>query len=1101
MSDTGGTDSSSEGPSIVDPVGFVGSGFDPGVWVLGEADPFGEVWVNVESGVVVGSLGGAVIDPSEIDGVVEIEEMPAGLFGSEDLADMERVEGGYRDVEFDPEMGAFVADEHVVGWTEDADSQVGWVEGVGYYHAGTGQWYSPGLEVVDRGMAEGGRYLPFDELHPRLQEQILADAGIDDAEAVDGAFFDPVTETLHSYDPEAWVYDGSTWVNLENGATADSPTTDRTGYYDPDDLETLQEQAEGESAAEAEPAREEAGTEPVDVTEDESEPDATVPEETQPLESEEIEAEPIAPEADNVEPTDAATDVATAVEGEPESVEIHEPEVEEASEDLPTAEIGEPEPLEAHEPDAGDESSPAVAVEPEPEVIVAPTETPIADIYDPGSEPEEPESLEERTAEAYEPQTGGPIGGGSPLVKDEPETMEGVEPDAVVAEPKPGAAASEPEPVSTTEPSAAQTTKPEPELGEAGGSSPADVTKPVPEPDVDVSPPPAYSSPPDLGSLHDEYEPDPSDDGLTAEEFTEAVNAAQDTESVDPSDEALSGETPGHDLPGWVPEPSPAPAGPTKPEPETRVTVSPPETVAPVPDLDGDHPMEHLLTPERRGTEDASDAPLPEDSESAMAQKPPEAPTVDFYEPESGSEPVAAPTEGFSTELHEPEPETETPAAGRMRGAPGVEVAPIDDEPEPEILEAPTDVPAVDIHEPEPEPVVVVAPTDVPVVDVYEPESTEGPAADEPGLKEPFEPSRAFTPPAVGESADQPEVVVAPTETPTVDIHESDAEPEVVVAPTDVPVVDVSEPESTEDSAADESGLKEPFEPSRAFTPPAVGESADQPEVVVAPTETPTAELYEPEPEPEVVVAPTETPAAEVYESEPDPLPEIAGVGRMREAPVMEPAPDEPESEPEVIVAPTETPTAELYEPESDPGSSAWKGLDVTEVGAATDRAFGEWTPVESSRSVPSDPVPVEVVSKEPIADSGEDDLGRPEVPVQDQTEISWDAVSELEVGEFEVEPVLVETLEIVAEPAEPEAIDVIGAGVQLPTTQGPPDVLRELPAIEIDVVAFEEPMEELGDDVSAMADMELEPLPLKDVEPLDLADVPDADGEDYLDE
>jgi hypothetical protein len=54
MSETNGTDLSTEGPSAVEAVGFVGSEFDPGVWVAGEVDGR-QVWVNVESGVVTGS--------------------------------------------------------------------------------------------------------------------------------------------------------------------------------------------------------------------------------------------------------------------------------------------------------------------------------------------------------------------------------------------------------------------------------------------------------------------------------------------------------------------------------------------------------------------------------------------------------------------------------------------------------------------------------------------------------------------------------------------------------------------------------------------------------------------------------------------------------------------------------------------------------------------------------------------------------------------------------------------------------------------------------------------------------------------------------------
>ena len=74
MTDT--SEASSSGPSPQQTVGFVGSEFDPGVWVVGEVAGR-EVWVNLESGVVAESLGGAVIDPSELHGRVRFVDEPA----------------------------------------------------------------------------------------------------------------------------------------------------------------------------------------------------------------------------------------------------------------------------------------------------------------------------------------------------------------------------------------------------------------------------------------------------------------------------------------------------------------------------------------------------------------------------------------------------------------------------------------------------------------------------------------------------------------------------------------------------------------------------------------------------------------------------------------------------------------------------------------------------------------------------------------------------------------------------------------------------------------------------------------------------------------
>jgi len=900
MSDIGGTEVASEGPSIVDAVGFGGSEFDPGVWAVGEADPFGQVWVNVESGVVVESLGGEVIDPSEIDGRVDIEYMPSAPVG----LDREWSDLGGRDLEFDPETGAFVGQGldggfEVVGWTADAADEVGWVGGVGFYHAGTGEWYDAGLNVVEGGLAEGGRYVPLSELSDEQRAHLLFEEGVRESEIsreVGELFFDPVTGTLHAYDPEAWAYDGSTWVNLENGATADSPTGDVTGEYDYEDLRTLQEQAAGEDAAEREPARDEVITEPEDAVDEEDELQSVDAGEPPPLEPEETASEP-----DSAGLAEATTAPPTAVEGEPEPLEVHEPEAADAGEEPPTAEMGEPEPLEVHDPDTSGEPLPAVSAEPGPEVIVAPTESPTAEVYDPGSKPEEPESLEERTSEAYEPQPGEPVGGGSPLIKDEPETMEGAETAAVVAEPKPVGVPSEPEPVSASEPSEAQTSKPEPALEEAGGSAPDDVTKPQPEFDVGTSPPPVYSPHPDPGSLHAEYGPDPSDEGLTADEITEGVNAAQDTDSVDLSPEFTSGtgDAPSRgvpDVPGTYTGPSEP--QPTKPEPESDVGVSPTQGTPSYPDSLPDSFPGFERVP--RGAEEVDEDPPAEEFKPLA---PTETPTVEVYEPE-------------------PEPEVVVPRAGTMRGIPTMEPAP------------------------------------------YKPE----------------------------------------------------------------------------------------------------------PEVVVAPMETPTVEVYEPEPE--VVVAPTETPTVEVYEPEP-----------------------------EVVVAPTETPTVELYEADSDSGSAAWKGFGATEFASATDRQFGEWTPVESSRTVPFDEEPADVVPGEPITDPGGGDIGQPETPGQDQTPVLWEVAHELEVREFEVEPVPMEPLVIEEEFVEMEATDLMAAGAEPPLIEELPEVLRDPMLIETDFVDLEQPIEGFDVDMTPMADAELLPPPSRGVESIDLLESPDVDEEDDLEE
>jgi hypothetical protein len=970
----------------VDAVGFGGSEFDPGVWALGEADPFGQVWVNVESGVVVESLGGAVIDPSEINGRVDIEDMPSASV----RLDREWSDLGGRDLEFDPETGAFVGQGleggfEVVGWTADAADEVGWVGGVGFYHAGTGEWYDTGLNVVEGGLAEGGRYVPLAELSDEQRARLLFEEGVRESEIsheVGELFFDPVTGTLHAYDPEAWAYDGSTWVNLENGATADSPTGDVTGEYDYEDLRTLQEQAAGEDAAEREPAREEVITEPEDAVDEEDELQSVDAGEPPPLEPEETTSEP-----DSAGLAEAATAPPTAVEGEPEPLEVHEPEAADAGEEPPTAEMGEPEPLEVHDLDTSGEPLPAVSAEPGPEVIVAPTETPTAEVYDPGSKPEEPKSLEERTSEAYEPQPGEPVGGGSPLVKDEPETMEGAEPDAVVAEPKPVGVPSEPEPVSASEPSEAQTSKPEPALEEAGGSAPADVTKPQPESNVGVSPPPVYSPHPDLGSLHEEYGPDPSDEDLTAEEIAEGINAAQDTESVDLPPELTSGtgDAPSRgvpDVPGTYTGPSEP--QPTKPEPESDVGVSPTQETPSYPDSLPDSFPGFERVP--RGAGDAEEDPP---AEEFRPLAPTVTSTVEVYEPEP--ELVVTPTVTPTVEVYEPEsePEVVVPRAGTMRGIPTMESAP---------------------YKPEPE--VVVSPTETPTVEVYEPE---------------------------------PEVVVAPTVTPTVEVYETEAEPEVVV-----PRAGTMRGIPTMESA--------PYRP--------------EPEVVVAPTETPTVEVYEPEPE--VVVAPTETPTVEVYE---------------------------PEPEAEVVVAPTETPTVEVYEPYSDSGSAAWKGFGATEFASATDRQFGEWTPVESSRTVPFDEESADVVPGEPITDPGGGDIGQPETPGQDQTPVLWEVAPELEVREFEVERVPMEPLVIDEEFVELEATDLTAAGEELPLIEELPEVLREPMLIDTDIVDLEQPIEGFDGDVTPMADAEFLPPPARGVESVDPLESLDVDEEDDLEE
>ena len=364
MTETSGTDSAPGGTSATDVSGFVGSEFDPGVWVVGEVGGR-VVWVNVESGVVADSLGGAVIDPSEIDGVVEFEELPAGVVGvGPGNVGADRGGGVLHDVEFDPVTGAFVADDQVVGWTAEADGQVGWVEGVGYYHAGTGQWYDTGLNAVGGELADEGRYVSLDDLSPELADRLLVEAGLEGSEVAGGMFFDPVTGSLHSYDPEAWAYDGSTWVNLETGVTADSPTGDETGRYDHDDLETLRQEGE-EEAGRTEP---EEVSPPITVSEEEdSAPEAESP-------------EPEPAVVEEPEPEEYAGDPPMAEVGEPDPIDVLQHEQADPAEEAPTAEQGEPQPLEIHEPEIAEVTAPEEPTDQEPEVVVAPTENPIADL-------------------------------------------------------------------------------------------------------------------------------------------------------------------------------------------------------------------------------------------------------------------------------------------------------------------------------------------------------------------------------------------------------------------------------------------------------------------------------------------------------------------------------------------------------------------------------------------------------------------------------------------------------------------------------------------------------------------------------------------------
>jgi hypothetical protein len=261
----------------------------------------------------------------------------------------------------------------------------------------------------------------------------------------------------------------------------------------------------------------------------------------------------------------------------------------------------------------------------------------------------------------------------------------------------------------------------------------------------------------------------------------------------------------------------------------------------------------------------------------------------------------------------------------------------------------------------------------------------------------------------------------------------------------------------------------------------------------------PTMEAAPDTAEPEEVVAPTETPTVEVYEPEPEPEVVVPRAGTMRGIPTMEPAPYKPE--PEVVVAPTETPTVELYEADSDSGSAAWKGFGATEFASATDRQFGEWTPVESSRTVPFDEEPADVVPGEPITDPGGGDIGQPETPGQDQTPVLWEVAPELEVREFEVEPVPMEPLVIEEEFVEMEATDLTAAGAEPPLIEELPEVLRDPMLIETDFVDLEQPIEGFDVDMTPTADAELLPPPSRGVESIDLLESPDVDEEDDLEE